>query len=93
LGVYHNRFDLAPMLTNPWLIYGLIGILSWLLVSEVPMFGMKIKRFDWKSNALNLIFVVVLAILVLLIKELALSAIIVCYILLSVLQKKKILEG
>jgi CDP-diacylglycerol--serine O-phosphatidyltransferase len=93
LGVYHNRFDLAPMLTNPWLIYGLIGILSWLLVSEVPMFGMKIKRFDWKSNALNLIFVVVLAILVLVIKELALSAIIVCYILLSVLQKKKILEG
>ncbi|HAD14011.1 MAG TPA: CDP-diacylglycerol--serine O-phosphatidyltransferase [Saprospirales bacterium] len=93
LGVYHNRFDLASMLTNPWFIYGLIGTLSWLLVREIPMVGMKIKRFDWKSNGLNLIFVGVLAILVFVIKELALSAIVVCYMLLSVLQKKKILEG
>lgn len=80
-------------MAEPWIIYGLIAVLSWLLVSEVPMFGMKIKRLDWKSNALIMIFLALLVGLSILLKELALSAIIVCYIILSVIQKKKILEG
>ncbi|MBN8679425.1 MAG: CDP-alcohol phosphatidyltransferase family protein [Chitinophagales bacterium] len=93
LGAQHNRFGAGVLMEMPWLIYGLIAALSWLLVSEVPMFGMKIKRFDWKSNALNLVFVVLLVAFSFVLKELALSAIIVCYILLSVIQKKQILAG
>ena len=93
LSIAHNRFGAAEWLSAPGLIYGLIAILSWLLVSEVPMFGMKIKRMDWKSNVLIFVFLALLIGLSILLKELALSAIIVCYIVLSVIQKKKILEG
>ncbi|MDO8369018.1 MAG: CDP-alcohol phosphatidyltransferase family protein [Saprospiraceae bacterium] len=90
LTAHHNLFGLKELIENQWFLYGLVGLLSWLLVSEIPMFGMKIKRFDWKSNVFNLIFLALLAVLVFFLEELALSAIIVCYILLSILFKKKI---
>jgi len=90
LAAHQDLFGLKGLIATPWFIYGLIALLSWLLVSEIPMFGMKIKRFDWKSNVFNLGFLALFVVLLLLLKVLALSAIIVCYIVLSVLFKNKI---
>ncbi len=91
LTAHFNLFGLREMIENQWFIYALIGLLSWLLVSEIPMFGMKIKRFDWKSNRFNLAFLALFAVLVIFLGALALSAIIVCYIILSVIFKKNII--
>jgi len=91
LASHNDRFGLAEVIGNPWFLYSLVGLLSWLLVSEIPMFGMKVKRFDWKSNAFNLFFLGLFAVLVFFLKELAFSAIIVCYIVLSIVLKNKIL--
>lgn len=90
LAAHQDLFGLKALIATPWFIYCLIALLSWLLVSEIPMFGMKIKRFDWKSNAFNLGFLALFVVLLVLLKALALSAIIVCYIGLSVLFKNKI---
>lgn len=92
LAAHHDRFGLEDTIRNPWFLYGLTGLLSWLLVSEIPMFGMKIKKFDWKSNAINLAFLVLFAVLVFFLKELALTAIIVCYMVASIAMKNKILK-
>ena len=91
LAAHHDRFGLAEMISNPWFLYALTGALSWLLVSEIPMFGMKVKRFDLPSNAINLGFLALFALLVFLLKELALSAIILFYIALSIAFKNKVL--
>jgi len=91
LSAHHNLFGLKEVIENQWFLYGLVGVLSWLLVSEIPMFGMKIKRFDWKSNVFNLTFLALFGVLIFFLKELALSAIIVCYIVLSVIFKNKII--
>lgn len=93
LGAHHDLFGLRDTIENPWFLYSLIVLLSALLVSEIPMFGMKIKRFDLPSNALNLGFLILFGVLVYFLKELALSAIILCYILASILMKNRILEG
>lgn len=90
LTAHHDLFGLSEVIYNQWFLYSLIGLLSWLLVSEIPMFGMKIKRFDWKSNAFNLAFLALFVLLLVFLKELALSVIIVCYILLSVVFRKNI---
>ncbi len=90
LAVQNDHFGIREMLANPWLLYGLVALLSWLLVSEIPMFGMKIKRFDWASNRLPLLFVVLFGILIFFLKELALSAIIVCYFFASLLFRKQV---
>ena len=93
LTAQHNYFGLAGLLHNPWLLYGLVAVLSLLLNSEIPMFGMKIKRFDWSSNVFNLAFLLLFAVLVFFLKELALSVIIIVYILASVVLKNKIVAG
>ena len=91
LTAYHNRFGLREAIENQWLLYGLIALLSWLMNSEIPMFGMKIKSFDVKSNAFSLVFLAVFIALVIFLKELAFSAVIVFYILSSIFLKNKVL--
>jgi CDP-diacylglycerol--serine O-phosphatidyltransferase len=93
LGIYNNRFGMSALLAYPVVFYGLTAVLSWLLVSEIPMFGMKIKRFDLKSNAFNLIFLGLFVVLLLLLKELALPAIIICYIAASIAMKDRVVSG
>ncbi|MFN0214699.1 MAG: CDP-diacylglycerol--serine O-phosphatidyltransferase [Saprospiraceae bacterium] len=93
LTAHHNLFGMKEMIENQWFLYGLTGLLSWLLVSEIPMFGMKIKSLDWKANIFHLAFLALFGVLIVLLKELALSAIIVCYIVLSVIFKNKIIAG
>ena len=90
LTAHYDRFGLKAVVENQWFLYALIPVLSLLLISEIPMFGMKIKRFDWKSNVFNLAFLALFAGLVFFLKELALSVIIVFYIVLSVIFKHKI---
>lgn len=92
LTAHNDLFGLAEIIGNQWFIYGLIGVLSWLLVSEIPMFGMKIKRFDLPSNAFNLFFLALFGVLVFFLQALALSAIIVCYIAFSIVLKNKIIQ-
>jgi len=92
LTVQHDLLHMREILLNRWLLYALVGLLSWLLVSEIPMFGMKIKRFDWKSNQINLAFLLLFGILIFFLKALALSAIIVIYILTSIALKKKVVS-
>ena len=93
LTAHHDRFGLADIISNQWFIFALIPLLSWLLICEIPMFGMKIKRFDWASNKFNLSFLLLFAILLFFLKELAFSVIIVCYIVLSIVLKEKIVRS
>ncbi len=93
LTAHNNLFGLKELVENHWFLYALVGLLSWLLVSEIPMFGMKIKRFDWKSNRFNLAFLALFVVLIVLLKALALSAIIVCYIILSLVFRKNIIAS
>lgn len=93
LAAENDRFGLKDVIESRWLIYGLIALLSWLMNSEIPMFGMKIRSFDLKSNAFTLAFLAVLLALVFFLKELALSAVIVFYILISIALKNKVLAS
>lgn len=90
LAAHKDLFGMGQIIGNQWVVYGIVAIFSMLLLSEIPMFGMKIKRFDWKSNRFNLVFLAVFALLIFFLRELALSAIIVCYIVLSIIFKRKI---
>lgn len=90
LAAHQDLFGLKEIIGNQWFLYGMVAVLSALLVSEIPMFGMKIKGLDWKSNVFNLGFLLLFIVLVIFLKALALSAIIVCYIVLSVVFRNRI---
>jgi CDP-diacylglycerol---serine O-phosphatidyltransferase len=86
-----NLFGIGDFFrSNAWLIYLLIPVLSALLLSEIPMFGLKLKSLDWKSNAPIFAMLTILALSVFFVKILALSITVLCYIAISILFKEKV---
>lgn len=74
---------------HPLLTLALVCLFSWILVSEIPMFSLKFKNLSWKDNKIAFIFVIISAILLITLKIAGFAAVIVWYILLSILTQKK----
>lgn len=68
-----------------------VGVLfsSWILVSEVPMFALKFKHYGWQGNQIRYSFILVSALLLALLGWGGFSAIVVLYVILSVLTQRK----
>jgi CDP-diacylglycerol--serine O-phosphatidyltransferase len=82
LAIYHyNSFGLAEVLSQFWLLLVVAIGLSWLLVSEVPMFNMKFKSFSWSGNEIKFIFAGIAVLLPALLGVAGPSAVILLYIL------------
>jgi CDP-diacylglycerol--serine O-phosphatidyltransferase len=90
LTIHYDTFQLSQYLLRPALLYVLMLSLCFLMLSEIPMFGMKIKKNDWKSNRYNIIFASALLVLFLFLKSLALSVIVIIYIVASLASRKSI---
>lgn len=65
----------------------LVGIIlsSWLLVAEIPMFALKFKSFALADNKLRYSFILLSAVLLVVLGWIGFSAVIVCYVVISVL--------
>jgi CDP-diacylglycerol---serine O-phosphatidyltransferase len=83
---FSNQFGLASLLVNKWVLYLLILALSYLLVSSLPMFSLKFKSFEWKSNETRYIFLAASAVLIFTMGFTGLAIVILLYILLSIIQ-------
>lgn len=70
-------------------ILALLLLSCWILVSEIPMFALKFKTFGWKGNTLRYSFVLASAILLAFCGWGGFSAVIVLYVILSVLRNAK----
>lgn len=67
----------------------LVCIMSYLLIAEIPMFSLKFKNLSWNNNKVSYIFLIVCIPLLIFFKISGLAAIILWYILLSLITKKK----
>lgn len=59
-------------------------VMSFLLISEIPLFALKFKSFKWKGNEIRYSFLAAAVIMLILLKYIALPLIIILYILLSI---------
>ena len=69
-----------------------IDVLDVLMVSEMPMFSLKVdfKDLTWRTNKVQYIFLIVCAVLIAVLRDwIAISAIILWYIVLSLLTQRK----
>lgn len=73
---------------NPLYLLVLICLFSWLLVAEIPMFSLKFKSLSWKNNKISFIFLIVCIPFLVFLGVCSFAAIIVWYILLSLLTTK-----
>lgn len=68
---------------HPLYLLALVGLFSWLLVSEIPMFSLKFKNFSWKGNKVSFCFLLLSALLLVILQIKGFAAAILCYILIS----------
>ena len=81
---------MASLFINKWFLYGVILVLSYLMLSNLPVMGLKFTDFKLKSNMPKLILLIVAITAALLLHWLAVPVIFICYILLSLLYQNKI---
>lgn len=79
----HDSFGLAQLICHPIFLYLNIPLLCWLMVANFTMFSLKLKNFAWEGNEIRYIFAAVSVLLLLWLREAALSFIIVVYVLIS----------
>ena len=92
VGLTLSRWSEVQELWSVICVVVLSLVLDLLMVSELPLFGLKFnfKEMGWKQNSIQYIFLIVCAvIIVLLLDWIAISAIILWYIMLSLLTHRR----
>jgi CDP-diacylglycerol---serine O-phosphatidyltransferase len=86
---YGSSDTVYNLILNKWFLYFLIILLSWLMVSKLPVMAMKFKDYTLKNNMPKIILAVIAVLSALLLKWLAVPVIFIAYIILSLALKNK----
>lgn len=81
--------NVSEILINKWFLYALILILSWLMVSNIPMLSLKFKSYQVKDNYPKLVLAGVAIVSAILFGWLAVPLVFITYIVLSLLLKNQ----
>ncbi len=81
--------DVSNWLTNKWVLYAVIIVVSWLMISKLPLMALKFKDFTIKNNLPKIILLVIAIVAALLLKWVAVPVVFIAYIILSLLYKQK----
>jgi len=73
------------MITNTYFLIAMGVVLSFLMVSNFPMFGLKFKNFTMKDNLIKYFFLAVSLVLLILLQVVAIPFIIILYLFLSLI--------
>lgn len=81
--LYEGQSLFYMVLTNTYFYLGIIFSLSFLMVSELPLFGLKFKSYGIKGNEVKYIFILTSIVLLLFLQIVAIPFIILLYLLFS----------
>lgn len=90
LVVWYNSWDLAPLVLNRWVLYGITIFISYLMVSDLPIMSLKFKDYSLKGNQPKIILAVISIILAVVFQWAAIPLIYLTYVALSLLLRKQI---
>jgi len=85
----YNYFGLNDILVNKWVIYAIIIVLSWLMVSRLPLLALKFNNFSPKNNLPFIVLLVIAIAAGLILKWFAVPVVFICYIAVSLAFKNK----
>ncbi|MEQ1676810.1 MAG: CDP-alcohol phosphatidyltransferase family protein [Chitinophagaceae bacterium] len=84
-----NEDWIQDLLLNKWFLYGIVLLLSWLMVSSLPLMALKFKDFSFKNNMPKYLLIIISIAVIVFLKWLAAPVIVLAYVLLSLLFKNK----
>lgn len=93
--IWYEYFGMQQLFINKWFLYGVIVLVSYLMVSNLPLMALKFKDFSFRNNTGRFILIGLSAIIVIVLavtKNLWLSwpIIFVLYVLLSLFYKEPV---
>ena len=86
--MHSTSFILDEILTDHGILLGISIFSAYILNAEIPLFSLKIKNFNFKDNAIQIVFLTVALLLLVTLQYLAIPLIIIFYVLLSVINNK-----
>jgi len=86
---YTNNQSLNNLFLNKWFLYGIIVLLSYLMVSNLPIMALKFKDYSAKKNIPKIVLVILTLTLSLLLKWVAVPVVFIAYIIISLALKNK----
>ena len=76
------------LLTNNWVLLVITLLSAYILNAEIPLFALKIKKFNFVDNIIQIVFLSLSILFLIFLKFLAIPLVIVTYVLLSVINNK-----
>lgn len=89
--LYYDYYNgaITALLLNKWVIYGVIGLLCYLMVADIPIIGLKFRSYSLRDNAPKIILAAVALAAAFTLKWLAVPAVFIVYIILSLALREK----
>lgn len=78
----------AVLAATPSVIFGYTVVMSYLLISELPLFALKFKNLNWEENKIKFIFLILSLLLFFILNVSAIPIIIILYIILSIINNQ-----
>jgi CDP-diacylglycerol--serine O-phosphatidyltransferase len=85
----YNRFDIQSILLNKWVLYGLILLLSWLMVSNLPLLSLKFSDYSFRKNLPKWVLLAIALACGVFLQWMAVPVVFIAYILLSLIFKNQ----
>ncbi len=87
--IWYEYFGLQALFSNPWFLYGVILLVSFLMVSNIPFMAMKFRDYSFRNNMIKYLFLILAVICIILLEWFAVPVIFVLYIIFSSLNREK----
>ncbi|HEY4061552.1 MAG TPA: CDP-alcohol phosphatidyltransferase family protein [Puia sp.] len=86
---YSNSRTVVEALQNKWLLYGLILVVAWLMISKLPLMALKFKDYSLKSNMPKLVLVLLTIVSAIFLGWLSVPVVFIFYIIVSLATAKR----
>jgi CDP-diacylglycerol---serine O-phosphatidyltransferase len=86
---YSNSGSAVSVLLNKWVLYGIILLVAWLMVSDLPLMALKFKDYSVKNNLPKLVLLALAVIAAIFLRWLAVPVVFIFYIVVSLFTAKK----
>ncbi|MFL5773870.1 MAG: CDP-alcohol phosphatidyltransferase family protein [Flavisolibacter sp.] len=87
--IWYQYFNIQELFINPWFLYGIILVVSYLMLCNLTFMSMKFKDYSFKNNSLKYTLLILSLVSIILLKWLAAPVIFILYIIFSMISKEK----
>lgn len=87
-GHFYEGLGIIPYILDPYVLAGVVVVMSLLLVSELPLFSLKFKSLGWKGNEVRYVFLILCSLFIVLFLVWSIPLIVILYLSFSLILQK-----